>query len=206
MSSSIVMGLDLSLTGAAACILPCSWMPADWASLKTVLVGRKLGVDATTRDKVLRIQEICSTMLELAETSGVTHAFVEGYSFGAKGASHYQLAELGGAMRVKFAERLGIYLEAIAVSSARKYLLTKLPRAKKGEAKISEKIVVQAVLIKAGLQLNSADEYDAFVVANAGLAAIGGLGVSVNLADMHFDPTALQPVRVKRGHGRCARS
>ena len=123
-----------------------------------------------------RVCGIARELVQMANDWRVRHVFAEGYTFGAFGASHYQLAELGGAVLFAFAQR-GILVRRINVSTARKYLLGKVP-------KKNPKPIVCATLKRAGLTLATDDEYDAFVVANAGLGVcLGRVGVVCSTGD-----------------------
>lgn len=169
-----VMGLDLSLRASGVVIIPEGWISCDWNALASCVVGVDVerGKEATEADRISRLLFIADSIVEIARERGVTHVFVERYAF-AKAWQSHQLGELGGVVKARLAERLGLYPQPVSVASARKLLMGTLPRKTK-----KVKDVIRDMLFQAGVDFPTLDESDAFVVANYGLAETGGMAVS----------------------------
>lgn len=175
-SAGGVLGLDLSLTRTAAVVIPATWQPCEWGDIRSRTFGGPLEKGPSAQELADRVCGIARGVVEYAREFGVRHVYAEGYTFGAFGASHYQLAELGGAVLFAFAQK-GMLVRRINVSTARKYLLGMVP-------KKNPKPVVRSTLERAGLHFATDDEYDAFVVANAGLGVcLGRVGVVCSTGD-----------------------
>lgn len=172
-----VVGLDLSLTGAAACYLPPDW---DYtrATMRTTVVGYQLTSTITPRDRIVRIASVVTHMSTLIRSIRMTdpgvRVYVEGYAFSARSTAVTKLAELGGAMRYALWTGFGITIEEMVASRARVYLLGKLPRGKG-----TQKSAVVAALKSFRFEFGSGDEADAFVVANAARAELGMAGITL---------------------------
>ena len=159
-----VAGLDLSLTGAAACVIPSDW-GQDFRAVTTMRVGHGLARDASDADQLGRLMRLRAEVVDFLTKQRATHVFVEQYAFGAKSRAH-ALGELGGVVKVECLE-LGLPVRSVSPSEARKFLLGSLPKA-------DQKVKTQLAVYAAGAPKSwSGDEVDAFVVANWGLSEIG---------------------------------
>jgi hypothetical protein len=76
----ILMGLDLSATAAAACVVPLSW-DGDFRRVKTLVVGDRLRRDATDEERARRCETIAAQLVAFARLHGVTECWLEGYAF-----------------------------------------------------------------------------------------------------------------------------
>lgn len=166
------VGLDLSLTGAAACALPCPW-DGDLAHVRMMpMAGYRLTHDASVQDQLARIVSIESAVINFCRRVEALRVGVEDYAFSAQGRIT-MLAELGGATKVALWQILGIVPEVVKASYARKLLLQKLP------AKDSKGFTQYNVR---GLGAIAArwndDEVDAFVIANTVLSHAGGTALT----------------------------
>jgi hypothetical protein len=160
------MGMDLSLTGAAAVVVPECWDVTLWGHLDSVVAGRPLPDDADPRDRVERVVHIAARMLAMARHHDVKHVYVEDYAFGAVSRAH-AIGEGGGAVKAALYSSLGLVTIPVVGSRARKLMFGKLPRE-------GVKGWVQARLGEAGAPPGwTEDEGDAFVVANYGLSELG---------------------------------
>lgn len=160
----ILMGLDLSATAAAACVVPLGW-DGNFRRVHTLVVGSSLRRDATDEERARRCEAIAARLVAFARTHGVTECWVEGYAYSQRTASH-TLGEVGGVVRLELV-RAGIAVHTANMSTARKLLLGKLPP--KGA-----KFAAHAALRAAGAPAWSLDEADAFVAVNLGLSEHAG--------------------------------
>ncbi len=164
MTPSVILGLDLSVTAAAAVAVPCAW-DGDWSRVESVVVGERLRRDATDAERARRTETIADRLVAFARSTGATLAFIEGYAFSRVTAAH-TLGELGGVVRLELV-RAGVELHTVNMASARKLLLGKVPRT-------DPKVAVFAALRASGARFETCDESDAMAVANYGLAELGG--------------------------------
>lgn len=187
-SDFAVVGLDLSLRGAAAAVIPAGW-DMKLTSVRTVRCGADLGKDATEVQQVSRMARIAAEVYMFAEENDAhLHPYVEAYAFAARSAHAHRLAELGGVVRFTWWDRTlirhpkgdpvhvvsnAIVPQPIVAITARKTILGKVPRS-------DVKDHVMARLKEWGMPPKwSDDEADAFVIANEGRFRCGltGLGV-----------------------------
>lgn len=161
---TVLMGLDLSATRAAACAVPLDW-DGEFRRVCTHIVGEGLPRDASDEQRARRCERIAGELVAFARTCGVHEAWLEGYAYSRNTAAH-TLAEVGGVVRLELV-RGGIAIHTANMSSARKLLLGKLPA--KGA-----KHAAHAALHAAGSPAWSLDEADAFVCANLGLSEHAG--------------------------------
>lgn len=167
-----ILGLDLSLTCTGMCVLSRGWKAAEWHHVTTRAVKIPIAKAATPEQLGARLVSIVAEVSTFAfDRWNVQHAFVEDYAHGALGSSHTKLAELRGAVVVELARR-GLYLKPLSIGPIRQYLIGD------GSPRKESKIRAELLLRRAGLVLATTDEYDAFAVANYGLATLGGVGVS----------------------------
>ena len=167
-----VVGLDLSLTGTAACALPIGW-DHDMYRARTMKAGYMLPNDSTPEAYVQRLVSIVDAVVEFCQRRKAKYVFVEGYAFSAMLSRAHSLGELGGVVKKDVYIRLQKVVTPIVVSRARKILLQKLPRAD------SKKFTIKNVKRLEGPSWGwSEDECDSFVIANAGLMMTGGVAMT----------------------------
>lgn len=174
--SPIVVGLDMSLTGAAGVALPAGWDGTP-AGVTSVLTGYKLTADATYEariDRIVHVVDVLCSFIEKLSDENKLAVFIEDYAYSKHSASTTKLAEVGGAVRYFLAHELGIIPHVITASRARKYLLGALPKGKG-----VQKPAVEKALRSAGFMFESGDEYDGCCCANAGLAELGFAGITM---------------------------
>jgi hypothetical protein len=168
-----VIGLDLSLTQAAACSVPVGWN-LDWSRVRWMTAGGGLKREATPKERIERLRDIADALASFVvktpgfSTGGVIHLMVEQYTFGTSFGAH-SAGEIGGVVRLRLYERTGLILTPVIATSARKLMLGKNPRSTK-EAK--DKVVAFLQLAGAS-NVPNADAADAFVVANYKLCEWG---------------------------------
>lgn len=168
------IGLDLSLTAPAACLIPPRWRLGYWWSLDVVAwdpPGDMLDEQARIRRVEWIVDRVDEFVAKAALRVVVGHAappaiFIEGYAFSRSSSSVTKLAELGGAVRVDLRRR-GFVARSVTASAARKLLLGRLP---KREAKNATHGALRAAGVPPAW---SGDVLDAFVVANFGLTELG---------------------------------
>ncbi len=162
-----VVGLDLSLTGAAACALPCPW-DGDLLDVRMMpMAGYKLTNDASATERRERIISIRDAVLAFCTKVQARRIWVEDYAFSAPGRIT-MLAELGGTVKIDLWENWGVSVETVRASQARKVLLQKLPQK---DSKLFTKINVQKLGGPASTW--NEDQIDAFVIANYALSTVG---------------------------------
>lgn len=160
-----LLGLDLSLTAAAAVAVPLDW-DGDWRRVESTVVGMPLRRDATDAERARRTETIAAQLVAFARAHCVTQAVIEGYAYAATHQAH-ALGELGGVVRLELV-RAGVEIRTVPVASARKLLLGRLPRS-------GPKLAVCHALRAAGCPSEwGLDELDAFCVANWLLSELGG--------------------------------
>lgn len=162
--SPVLLGLDLSTRAAAAVAVPLDWY-GRWQAVRSIVVGEKLRRDATDAERARRCENIAARIVAFARATGATCAWIESYAFAQKVAAH-TLAEVGGVVRLELV-RAGIELHTAQMSTARKMLLGKVPRA-------DVKVAVFAAFRAAGAPFETCDEADAMAAANLGLSELGG--------------------------------
>jgi Holliday junction resolvasome RuvABC endonuclease subunit len=160
----MLMGLDLSTRAAAAVAVPTLW-DGRWDRVRSLVAGEGLKRDASDLERARRTETIARRLVAFAHANGVETAFIESYAFNQAKAAH-TLAELGGVVRLELV-RAGIEIRTAPMSTARKMLLGKLPRA-------DVKAHVYATIRAAGGMFETADEADAFCAVNWGLSEVGG--------------------------------
>jgi hypothetical protein len=168
-----IVGLDLSLRGAAAVIVPASWIldsPRSWDSLTRMTVGYEGG---DNERKVTRLHDIAKSIADFVGRSETKHVFVEDYAFGMM--NGIRLGELGGAVKAYIYATYGIVTVPMNMSTARKYLLGKIPRGKGAVAKRLTEVMTDLQLPSAW----TADERDAWIIANAARAEMGIPGATL---------------------------
>ena len=171
----VVIGLDLSLTGAGMVAVPCTW-GGDWNRVARHTFGEKLSKDATDAVRIGRLTRISAAVIDFARRHGGTRVAIEGYAFASMQSHAHSLGELGGVVRHQLVTALGLIPDSVPVASARKLLLGKVPRK-------DAKIATRAFLTRAGMPASwSMDEGDAFVVANYALSSLPGVVALVSEA------------------------
>jgi Holliday junction resolvasome RuvABC endonuclease subunit len=160
----IVLGLDLSLTAAAAVSVPCDW-DGRWSRVRSVVVGERLRRDASDLERAKRTETIAARLVAFAQANGATVAYLESYGYAMRTSAH-SLGEVGGVVRLELV-RAGLDIRTANMGSARKLLLGKVPRS-------DAKVAVYTALRAAGAPLETADETDAMCAANWGLSELGG--------------------------------
>lgn len=169
---AVIAGLDLSLTGAGVAIVDASTWGLDVRRVESWRFGEKLKGSNETADHEARVKRLRWIAGEVARVCahGVTHVFVENYSFGMQHAAH-QLGEIGGVVKATLHERLGLVAVPVSNSTARKLFVGR-------GAGAGIKDYVAAKLREIGWTA-SVDEGDAFVVMNYGLSELGFPALSV---------------------------
>lgn len=177
-----VIGLDLSLTSTGCCALPTTWRgPVEVAQLWQGLRWHRIAVKGNSRSMVARVERCDAIAQEVVAFVRAQprprHVFLEAYAYG-RGTAAYSLAELGGVVRLALHRLSAVHIEAVTLdgevspSSWRRLLLGRHPQR-------GAKAVAHAQLRAAGAPCLSGDELDAFGVANAGLAELGGLALTL---------------------------
>lgn len=167
---TIVLGIDLSLTGLGMVAVPVDWA-LDWQRVQRITIGMNLPKGASLRESTLRRASLANDVARWASRRNVTHAFVEGYPMGGRLFNLDKLAELGGVVRDRLAE-LDLFPRPVAEMTGRKLLLGRVPTR-------DRKAAVVSALQQCGADFDDADQADAFVAANYGLSELGAPFVTI---------------------------
>ncbi len=149
-----------------ACI-PADWHRTHyrWSDVASETFGLALTKEATLLEKLLRLRAVARSVVAFIKREKATHVFIEGYSYGLPFGAH-GLGELGGTIKLAVLEECEILPSVVPPASARRVLLGKIPKGKGKNA-------VALALARAGAAFGTADEGDAFAVANFGLTELG---------------------------------
>jgi Holliday junction resolvasome RuvABC endonuclease subunit len=161
---TVILGLDLSVTAAAAVALPLDW-DGQWHRVSSIVVGQRLHRGATDAERARRTETIATRLVAFARSAGASVAYIESYGYAMRTSAH-TLGEVGGVVRLELV-RAGVELRTANMGSARKLLLGKVPRS-------DAKMAVYTALRAAGARFETADEADAMAAANLGLSELGG--------------------------------
>lgn len=74
--SPVLLGLDLSVTAAAAVAVPLDW-DGQWSRVRSVVVGERLRRDASDVERARRTETIAARLVAFAQSAGATMAYVE---------------------------------------------------------------------------------------------------------------------------------
>lgn len=182
MSGEILVGLDLSLRGSGAVAVHADW-DLRFTAVERASFGWPLQKGASTRDVTSRLRNLARDIRVWCVRVGATHAFAEDLPTHAA-FNIVPLAEIRGVLRLELLDEIGLDLQFVNQSHARKVLLGKLP------AKDRKKHVVEA-LRAAGADFADADQADAFCTVNAVLDSFG----IPSLSNLLWQP---EPKRAKR--------
>lgn len=161
--TGIVLGIDLSLTGLGLCAVPTDW-DLRWERVVCTSLGINLEKGASAQDLVRRRRMLAEDVARWASRRNATHAWVEMYPMGGRVFNLDKLAELGGVVKDRLAD-IGLYVDPVAETTARKLLL--------GEAPPGRKQMVFSLLQQMGGRFEDTDQADAFTIANYGLSELG---------------------------------
>lgn len=177
-----VLGLDLSLTRAAAVAVPVDFATlADFSRVLVAVAGHGLHNASSERERDARCVEVAETIEELAATVHVVGAFVEGYAFyGARAVGQpHALGELRAVVRRTLIARFGWAPTPVSPGAARSLFFGKVPKKPPGAKCDWLKSYILASVREVGAPFKHDDEADAFLVANYGLSEIGSAALSL---------------------------
>jgi hypothetical protein len=171
-----VVGLDLSLRGAAACAVPRDWDGADLRRVAQMSpVGWDLTKGASPEEKARRNRAIARAVsgIVLSLKPRVSAVYVEDYAYGGNVQTGMAIAEMTGIVKDELYVKAGLCPIPVMNTSARKTLLQKLVRS-------DVKAWVGLNVKRLGPIANAwtGDQIDAFVVVNHGLMLEGGTAMS----------------------------
>ena len=155
----VIMGLDLSLTGSAACVLGAGWRPEDpWRGIVLHRFGEEGKLEGQARQTAIVLG-----VWRIAVREGVSKAAVEEHAF-SKGLMQraFARAELVGAVKESLAS-IPLATVPIVASGARKLLFGAQHRMSTKEWKA----FIGARFGEMGAPGMTEDERDAIVIANA---------------------------------------
>lgn len=163
--AEVVLGLDLSLRATGIVAVPVRW-GLDWSRIAVAKAGAPLPKEASEHERARRLADSRDIITAFARKHDCSMAVVEQYAFTARDSQAHALGELGGVVKVALCE-LGLGVHVVSPASARR-LLGKAPRK-------DVKIWTHQQLYAAGApKAWTADQLDAFLIANYHLSGIGG--------------------------------
>jgi hypothetical protein len=163
---TVVMGIDLSQTGLGLVAIPGDW-DLHWDRIARTTVGRKLEKGAPPWEAAERLEYLVEQTIAFARQHDVTHVFIEGYPKGGRVFNLDMEAELGGALKLALRRELGLTAHTAQLSTARKLVLGKLPKA-------DVKRITHAIVKSLGaIPFRTGDEIDAWVAGNLGMSMLG---------------------------------
>jgi Holliday junction resolvasome RuvABC endonuclease subunit len=173
-----VIGLDLSLTAAAAAAIPRQWTN-NLDDVKTMRVGYGLSDIEEEGERMDRLDFIVERIMEFCQQHSPVALGVEEYAYSQGQSRSHALGELGGVVKLAVWKRLHITPLPVVASTARKTLLQKLPNLRGKKKGYLKTWVVHNVQRLEGPTLRwTADEIDAFVIANHRLMMVGGMAMT----------------------------
>jgi hypothetical protein len=175
----LVIGVDLSPTGLALVAMPLDW-DLRFERCPAAVYGYSLPRSAPASAHVLRLRAIVADACAFvhARSGGARHVFLEGYPImGGRGVYNLHLVcEVGGALRMALAERLGIVARTAPLSTARRLVIG--PHRSAGA-----KALIQKAVREIGAPASwSEHEVDAWVAANYGASELGGCAIAIGAA------------------------
>lgn len=160
-----IAGLDLSLSGLGAVVVPGDW-DSSFRRVSRASFGQSLPKKASEREITDRLILLSHDITVWLEREKATHVYVE--SLPTQRAWHLgPLAELRGVVRYMLRTRLGLDIAIANQTSVRHLLLGGLPKG------LDRKAAVKEALNAAGATFDDHDQRDAFVVANWGMRELG---------------------------------
>lgn len=172
---TVVMGVDLSQTGLGLVAVPEDW-DLRWDRIAHTTVGRTLTKGAPPWDAISRLEYLADQVVDFASRNDISHVWIESYPVGGRVFALDKLCEIGGVVRVALHRELRLIAHTAPLSTARKLVMGKLPRAKVKD------LLHEQVRSYPGMCLRTGDEIDAWVAANYGMSLLGGCTVAAEAA------------------------
>lgn len=169
-----IAGLDLSLTGLGAVVVPADW-DLSFSRVARASFGLTFDKKATEREITDRLILLSHDITVWLDRQKATHVFVESLPTG-RAFNLGPLAELRGVVRVELRRKLGLDVVIANQTSVRFLLLGALPGKTgvgPGAKKFNRKAAVQEVLLASGANFEDGDQGDAFAAANWGMEQLG---------------------------------
>lgn len=172
-----IIGLDLSLRGAAAAVLPLDWdRDHKLDSIRVMTTGYPLAKDASYEQRTKRIRDVARDVLDFCSlhlrSSGAA-VFIEDFAFAQSGAHAREVAELTGVVKWRLLAEHDVVAIPVTASKARKVLLQKLPR-----KDVKRFVFANVRRLGDSVLTWTEDQVDAFVIANAGWMISGGVAMT----------------------------
>ena len=154
----IIVGIDPSLTGTAVCALDAT----SSSILRVCTFDVPKGLVGVARLNFLA--KVLNKNLQTISAFGKPELFIEGYAFGARGQSVFNLGELGGIYRLLLAKQWGGYYE-VPPTSLKKFIT--------GKGNSNKQVMLEKTFRKYGIGseiLQDDNQVDAFGLAHFGLS------------------------------------
>lgn len=179
-----IAGLDLSLSGLGAVVVPGDW-DFTFSRIAFTSFGVSLPKKATEREITDRLLLLSHDVTVWLGREKATHVYVESLPT-QRAYQLVPLAELRCAVRLELRRKLAIDIDVANQTSARYLFLGGLPKKTPAGDKFDKKAAIAEMLKARGARFEDLDQGDAFVVANWGMAALG----VPHLKHTLFDPNA----------------
>jgi hypothetical protein len=161
-----VVGLDLSTRGTAGVYLPPDWVPGDW-DVPSFRIGYEAGKEDHTKHAE-RLHDIAVAAAQFVKAVRARHVYAEDAIPAMTGSK--PLTELAGAVKAEVWRTCGIGVVPVNQSTARKYLMGKLPQK-------DRVLIVHQALKRLGCPWEDSDRGDALVIGSYGRTEHGLAGL-----------------------------
>lgn len=147
--TDVVLGLDLSLTATG------------WAALGRDGSLCNSGILKSDKRGTARLDDLSRQLGTVLDWCAPVLAVIEGYAYGARGAAVWEIGEWGGVARLECYRRR-VPLAIVAPAAAKKFAT--------GRGAAQKDAIRLAAYKRWGVEFNTSDETDAYVLARIGLA------------------------------------
>jgi Holliday junction resolvasome RuvABC endonuclease subunit len=148
----VIVGIDQSLNSTGVVVLDAA-SGAPLFSTAVALNGKKGTPKLFGAERLVYVR---NAVFNILREYPADFAVIEGYSFGSRGSSIFDLGEIGGAIRI-LVHDLGIPFEVVPPKTLKKYMA--------GNGNATKEEMAEAVERKHGLKFATTDEVDAFSLA-----------------------------------------
>lgn len=150
---STTVGIDASLTGTGVVAL---------SNFSGLSMHTRIESKYTEVKRLIDIEDRLKRILDNLILTDLV--LIEGYSFGSKGKSVYQIGELGGVIRRMLHRKMIRWIE-VTPSQVKKFAT--------GKSQAKKELMIMHVYKRWNVEFSTSDEADAYVLAKIGQALLG---------------------------------